>query len=118
MIDKDYVLNTKKIYRADEPEKYKYCTEFAGDSDIASLAFRTSKSEIGEIPFGEDGGYDVHLIAGNTEVPQHYKDGQILDTDASWLWIYDDYERTLELANQDGFEVYTAGMRGFLIRFK
>lgn len=83
MIDKKYALTI--IYRAEESEKYKYCKTFAVDSDIASLAFRTSKGEIGEIPFGEDGDHDVHLIAGNTEVPQHYKDGQILDTDASWL---------------------------------
>lgn len=118
MIDKKYVLTMKKIYRAEEPEKYKYCTTFAGDSDIASLAYRTSKGEIGEIPFGEDGGYDVHLIAGNTEVPEHYKDGKILDTDASWLWIYDDDEKELDLTNPDGFEVYRANDMDFLIRFK
>nr|DAQ41304.1 MAG TPA: hypothetical protein [Caudoviricetes sp.] len=95
---------------------YDYCTIDTGYSDVTSLAYLTSKGETGGIPVGDDYGYEVHLIAGNTEVPQQYK--QFLDTDASWLWIYDDVEKTLDFLNPDGFEVYRAGEMGFLIRFK
>lgn len=117
-IDKTYVLEMRKIERADKyPDYYKYCTLSAGMSDISSLVYRTSKpGEIGEIHLGEDGCYKVHLIAGDTEIPAHYN--VVLDTDASWLWIYDDDGKSLDLSNDAGFEIYRAGEMGLLIRFK
>ena len=117
-IDKAYVLEMKTIARAEKyKDFYKYCTMNAGISDIASLVYRTSKpGEIGEIHFGGDGCYKVHLIAGDTEIPAHYN--VALDTDASWLWIYDDDGKTLDLVNDAGFQIYRAGEMGMLIKFK
>lgn len=120
-IDKEYVLNHREIAMDDHlrADSYKYCSVFAGCSDIASLAYRTSKpGEIGEISFGEDATYYPWLIAGDTPVPEHYQGRLILDTDASWLWIYDDDNKTLDLENQAGFQIYRAGELGMLIRFK
>lgn len=117
-IDKNYVLEMKTIARAEKYKGfYKYCTLSAGVSDIAALIYRTSNpKEIGEIAFGEDGDYKAYLIAGDTEVPIHYN--LVLDTSSSWLWIYDDDEKTLDLENPAGFQVYRAGEMGLLIRFK
>lgn len=120
-INKAYVLNHREIAMDDHlrADSYKYCSVFAGDSDIAALAYRTSKpGEIGEIPFGMDASYYSWLIAGDTPVPEHYKERLILDTDASWLWLYDDDKKTLDLVNRDGFQIYRAGEMGLLIRFK
>lgn len=87
-------------------------------SDIAELVYRTSHDEIGVLHFGGDASYMAHLIAGTTEVPSHYLENKVLDTDASWLWIYDDDDKTLDLWNAKGFEIYRAGEMGLLIRFK
>lgn len=117
-IDKKYVLEMKKLARAEKyKDFYKYCTMSAGISDIASLIYRTSDpKEVGEIAFGEDGDYKAHLIAGDTEVPSHYN--LVLDTESSWLWIYDDDGKILDLTNDAGFQIYRAGEMGLLIRFK
>lgn len=122
-IDKEYVLKMKNS--AGKPSYYKYCTVPAGSSDIASLLYRTGyqqsapwNREMGEIPFGEDGSYQAHLIAGDTEVPDHYRENKILDTEGPWLWIYDDDGKSLDLSNDAGFEVYIAGRMGLLIKFK
>lgn len=121
-IDKSYVQEMKALAQAEKyKDFYKYCTMSAGVSDIAALVYRTSSptsspKEIGEITFGEDGDYKAHLIAGDTEVPIHYS--LVLDTSSSWLWIYDDDEKTLDLENPSGFQVYRAGEMGLLIRFK
>ena len=115
MIDKEYVLKEKTEHSFCT---YQYCTVPAGSSDIASLIYRTGNGETGEITFGEDNTYSARLIAGDTEVPEHYKQNKILDTDAPWLWLYDDDGKTLDLWNAKGFEVYRAGEMGLLIRFK
>ncbi|WP_071142091.1 hypothetical protein [Acidaminococcus timonensis] len=117
-IDKNYVMEMKAIARAEKyKDFYKYCTLSAGVSDIAALIYRTSNpKEIGEIPFGEDGDYKAHLIAGDTDVPSHYN--LVLDTASSWLWIYDDDGKVLDLENPSGFQLYRAGERGLIIRFK
>lgn len=117
-IDKNYVMEMKALARAEKyKDFYKYCTLGAGMSDIAALIYRTSNpKEIGEIPFGEDGDYKAHLIAGDTEVPSHYN--LVLDTGSSWLWIYDDDGKVLDLENPAGFQIYRAGERGLIIRFK
>lgn len=116
-INKTYVLNHRNMDKNLRPDDYRYCDEYAGISDIASLIYRTSDSkEIGEIPFGEDGRYKAHLIAGMTPVPGHYS--LVLDTQEPWLWLYDDNEKTLDLYNKDGFQIYRAGEMGLLIRFK
>lgn len=117
-IDKNYVMEMKTIARAEKyKDFYKYCTLGAGMSDIAALIYRTSDpKEIGEIAFGEDGSYKAHLIVGDTGVPSHYS--LVLDTSSSWLWIYDDDGKTLDLENPSGFQIYRAGEMGLLIRFK
>lgn len=112
-ICKDYVLECKKAVNGDN---YKYCTVAAGESDIASLIYRTMLGETGEIAFGMDGCYKVHLIAGGTEVPKHYH--LMFSTTSSWIWIYDDNTRVLSLVNDKGFDIYQAGEMGLLIRFK
>ena len=117
-IDKDYVVDRKIAYRIDNDTYYKYCSCPCGDSDIAELVYRTSHDEIGALHFGGDASYMAHLIAGTTKVPSHYQENKILDTDSSWLWIYDDDGKTLDLWNAKGFEVYRAGEMGLLIRFK
>lgn len=118
MIDKGHVLDMKKAMHGDEHKDwYDYFPISAGYSNIASLAYRTSHyGEIGEIPFDENGEYRAYLITGDMEIPAHYK--QVLDTHAGWLWIYDDDERTLELLNPAGFEIYRADEMGVIIRFK
>lgn len=118
MIEKGFVLDMKKAMHADEHKDwYDYCTIEAGYSNVTSLSYRTSHyDEMGEIPFGDNGEYRVHLIAGDTEIPAQYK--QVLDTSAVWLWVFDDNEKTVDLSNPDGFEIYRAGEMGFLIRFK
>lgn len=117
-INKEYVMEMKTMARAEKYKSfYKYCTMSAGVSDIAALVYRTSNpKEIGEIAFGEDGSYKAHLIVGDTEVPDHYS--LVLDTNASWLWVYDDDNKTLDLVNNAGFQIYRAGELGMLIRFK
>lgn len=115
MIDKDYVLKEKA---ENSLWPYQYCTVPAGSSDIASLIYRTGNGETGEIPFGEDNTYSARLITGDTEVPEHYKKNKILDTDAPWIWLYDDDGKSLDLSNDAGFEIYRAGEMGLLIRFK
>ena len=115
-IDKEYVLKMKNS--AGKPSYYKYCTVPVGSSDIASLLYRTGNREMGEIPFGEDDSYNAHLIAGDTEVPEHYREQKVLDTTASWLWLYDDDGKSLDLTNDTGFEIYIAGRMGLMIRFK
>lgn len=117
-IDKSYVQEMKTIARAEKyKDFYKYCTLGAGMSDIAALIYRTSDpKEIGEIAFGDDGSYKAHLIAGDTEVPSHYN--LVLDTESSWLWLYDDDGKVLDLENPAGFQIYRAGEMGLLIRFK
>ena len=117
-IDKEYVLEMKDSAGAKKPAYYKYCTVPAGSSDIASLLFRTGNRETGEIPFGEDDSYQAHLIAGDTEVPEHYREQKVLDTTAPRLWLYDDDGKSLDLSNDAGFEIYIAGRMGLLIRFK
>lgn len=117
-IDKEYVLKMKNSAETKKPAYYRYCTVPAGSSDIASLLFRTGNREMGEIPFGEDDSYSARLIAGDTEVPEHYRKSKILDTDAPWLWIYDDDGKSLDLSNGAGFEIYIAGRMGLLIKFK
>lgn len=116
-IDKKYVLKKMKN-SAGKPSYYKYCTVPAGSSDIASLLYRTGNGETGAIPFGEDDSYQAHLIAGDTEVPEHYREHKVLDTTAPWLWLYDDDGKSLDLSNGAGFEIYIAGRMGLLIRFK
>ena len=118
MIDKSRVIDMKKAMHADEHKDwYDYFPISAGYSNIASLAYRTSHyGEIGEIPFDEDGEYRAYLITGDTEIPEKYK--QVLETSAGWLWIYDDNEKTLDLLNPAGFEIYCADEMDFLIRFK
>lgn len=117
-IDKEYVLKMKNSTGTKKPAYYKYCTVPAGSSDIASLLYRTGNREMGEIPFGEDDSYQAHLIAGDTEVPEHYREYELLDTTAPWLWIYDDDGKSLDLSNDAGFEIYIAGRMGLLIKFK
>ncbi|WP_299413729.1 hypothetical protein [uncultured Dialister sp.] len=114
IINKAYVLENKKM--VNDKCNYKYCTVSAGESDIASLIYRTMLGETGEIAFGMDGCYKARLIAGDTEVPKHYH--LMFNTNASWIWIYDDNRRVLFLDNDAGFEIYEAGEMGLLIRFK
>ena len=118
IIDKEYVLEMKNNAGAKTPASYRYCTVPAGSSDIASLLIRTGNREMGEIPFGEDDSYQAHLIAGDTEVPEHYREQKVLDTTAPLLWLYDDDGKSLDLSNDAGFEIYIAGRMGLLIRFK
>lgn len=118
-IDREYVLYQRKDKGAtDHNYIYDYCTVDAGSSDIASLTYRTGEGEVGTIHFGMDGDYRARLIAGDTEVPQHYQEGKILDTAAPWMWLYDDEGKVCDLVNQYGFEVYRSGVMGLLIRFK
>ena len=117
-INKEYILKMKNSAGAKNPAYYRYCTVPVGSSDIASLLYRTGNRETGEIPFGDDDSYNARLIAGDTEVPEHYREQKILDTDAPWLWIYDDDGKSLDLSNDAGFEIYVAGLMGLLIRFK
>jgi hypothetical protein len=92
---------------------YKTNSRYLGYSDIASLIVRTP-NRLEEIHFGGDNDYSAWIVRDEeSKIPSHYTK-VFEDSNASWLDIYDDNERTFhEFCH--GCSIYRAGDYGILI---
>lgn len=98
---------------------YKDNLIYLGESDIASLTLRGGLDQDGQLKqpeilkLGSDGSYMAYFVESNEiEIPSHYTEVYQCN---SWLWIYDDREKTKEI-NADLIKVYRAGEFGILIQ--
>lgn len=94
-----------------------------GFSDIASVTVRTPSNDDDSfiINFGGDGDYRMHIIIDDEcEIPSHYQ--QIKSVDTSWIWIYDDQQRTFNSGdvtrNAKRFTFYRAGDYGLILQIE
>ena len=88
-----------------------YKKVFIGESDIASLIFR-SADRLLSIDFGEDGDYRAYIVDEDAEIGSHY---EYTDTFCEWLKIYDDLGLRAKFT-ADQIKVYQAGSFGIIIQ--
>ena len=81
-----------------------------GGSDGAALILARPE-KLGYLYFGEDGEYKAYFINEEIEIPSHYTKRAEAE---SWLRIYDDDEKAIEI-EAEHIEIYRAGEMGCLI---
>lgn len=84
---------------------------FVGESDIASLIFR-SADKLESVNFGEDGDYRAYIVDEDAVIGNHY---EYTSTFSTWLSIYDDFGLQAKFTAEQ-IKVYQAGSFGIIIQ--